>query len=293
MRTSVTTSLAMVGALLLAPQQLQAQTLFNVDFNSAGNYGWDFEFPEKCQTYPNWGSCGSARWALQHLPTGGWNGTGGARLVARAGYSQGSIGWVDRSDLVAWNQGDHFYVRFRIRFDSTMRWDGAGSQQNKMFIWGAGEHNGLNHRVMLHQEKDHPTSPCADLPAATSNANFGTIAVKRNIQQFCTPPAAITYDQWYHVQFYVKSGATADSQDAELKLWVNNSNFAAPTSQRIGGFNLAVLGHWDQGFQFGGFWTDAVSRDSSWIVDDFQIGLSFDPSWAGASPEAPTSLTAR
>jgi hypothetical protein len=215
-------------------------------------------------------------------------------LVARRGFSQGSVGWVNSSNLKTWRQGDDFYVRFRIKFDPTMRWDGAGSQQNKMFIWGAGEHNGMNHRVMMHQEKDHPTSPCADLPILYSSAEFGTLAVKRNIQEYCTPPVPVTYDTWYHVQFYVNSGATADSLDSEFKLWVNNNVFAAPTSQEIGGFNLAVVGHWDQGFQFGGFWTDANdNRDTSWVIDDFQIGLTFDPAWGGPTPEAPISLSAR
>lgn len=77
----------------------------------------------------------------------------------------------------------------------------------------------------------------------------------------------------------MKSGTTADTSDAEFKIWVSN-NISAPSSQIIGGFNLAVVDIWDQGFTFGGYWTDSNdNRDVSWVVDDFQIAEEFDPKW--------------
>jgi hypothetical protein len=257
---------------------------FSENFNSGSSpYSFDDEYDGRCTTYPTWS--GSDMWAVQHLSTGGWNGSGGARLIARQGYEQHSIGWYGHVSKSDWEQGDYFYLRFRIKFDSTMRWDGTGSQQNKMFIWGNGTYQGVNMRVMLHQEADHETSPCCEMDEEYSNSNYGLFSLKRNIHEYCTPYYPITYSTWYHVQCYVKSSSTASATDACLKIWVNNNSYNSPSGEINGGFNLAVEGDsetiWWGGFQFGGYWTDLNNnRDCSWVVDDFQIGSAFDSNWA-------------
>lgn len=287
--------LLLSGFLIFTPTHAVSAVFFSENFDVGPSpYGFEGEHDFKCTTYPDWASCSPNEWATEHLPTGGWNGTGGARLIFRRSQDQNELGWYNWSNFKAWLQGDFFYVRFRIRFDDNMRWDGTGSQQNKMFIWGSGTYNGWNHRVMLHQEGDHQTSPCCQMAPEYSNSNYGLFSLKRNIQEFCTSPVPVTYGRWYHVQFYVKSGTTADSTDAQFKVWINNNHIGLPTSSKIGGFNLAVEGIWNRGFTFGGYWTNNnPNRDVSWVVDDFQIGDTFDPEWYPAPlppPNIPTNL---
>jgi hypothetical protein len=260
----------------LIPLIIQSQTIyFAENFEKPPPlYGW--EAIHKLE--------GSNLWRIINLPDGGWNGTQAAMLVAKKGERQFNIGWYNFSARKGnfpkqWKQGDAFYVRFRVRFPENMRWDGTGSQQNKLFVWGAGKYNGENHRVMLHQEANHPTSPCCNMEDKYKNTAFGLFSLKQNITENCTPGIAVTFGKWYHIQFYVKSSSTADSDDAVLRLWVNNNEKQRPSSETIG-FNLAVQGIWDQGFTFGGFWTDAnPNRDYKVIFDDFEIADFFDDQW--------------
>lgn len=191
----------LLGLLLLHPLPVLSAVLFSEDFNTGSSpYGFEGEHNNKCTTYPDWNSCGYPNHrAVEHLPAGGWNGTGGARFIFRQGMEQDEMGWYNGIfDLKNWQQGDEFYMRFRIKFDSTMRWDGTGAQSNKMFIWGSGNYGGWNHRIMLFQRQDHPTVPCSDMAPQYSNSDYGLFTVGRNIQEYCTPPVPVTYYTWYH-----------------------------------------------------------------------------------------------
>ena len=125
-------------------------------------------------------------------------------------------------------------------------------------------------RVILHQEKPHSTTPCG--LADSYYPNHGGFSVKIGITNICTPAVPITYGQWYHVQFAVQTGS-----NASFRLWVNNNNLSSPSSVKTG-FSMTTE-QWNDSWDFGGFITDSPSRDQGFVVDDFQVGLSFDPNW--------------
>jgi hypothetical protein len=271
-----------IKVLLMMPILISAQTIF---FSS------DFEGNPPLYNWEGLHNYHGDVWSVVNLPDGGWNGSQAAMIVAEQGQTQYNIGWYNFSHSQEnfpseWNQGDDFYVRFRVRFPEEMRWDGTGSQQNKLFVWGSGTYGGTNHRVMIMQEAHHTTSPCCNMEQNYRNSNYGLFSVKRNISENCTPYVPVTYGQWYHIQVYVKSSTSADATNAEFKIWLNNNDFENPNSS-VTNFNLAVNGIWDQGFTFGGFWTDVNSnRDYQIIFDDFQMADFFDSNWMVGSNES-------
>ncbi|MHA1962659.1 MAG: hypothetical protein ACW99U_20905, partial [Candidatus Thorarchaeota archaeon] len=200
----------------------------------------------------------------------GWNGTNGHHFITLNGERQYNFGWASSIQPPSgWNDGDRVFVRIRLKYDSNFRWDGAGSMQNKMVDFGS---DSLGGRVILHQESPHPTTGCG--LDDSYKPHYGSLSVKRNIGAPCTPPVPITYDIWYHVQFEVQSG-----EDGYFKLWVNNNDYANPSSE-VFGVRLTTA-HWDDSWDIGGFTTDAPIRDQGWIVDDFQVATTFDPNWSG------------
>jgi hypothetical protein len=210
----------------------------------------------------------------------GWAGTQGARLVTFASRSQYNAGWYFHNGNLksgGWRDGDTIYVRMRVRYDDNFRWDGAGSMQNKMVDFGMGG-SGAS-RVILHQESPHQTTPCG-LPVS-DRPNFGSLSLKIGITFTCTPPVRITFGQWYHVQFAVQS-SHGTTRDGHFKIWVNNNDAGAPSSQLL---NIAVpttnggVNYWNGSMAFGGYITDAPLRNQGWVMDDFQVSDTFSPNW--------------
>jgi hypothetical protein len=237
----------------------EAQVLYRVSFDST--------------PYNLEGQYSTGPWSLSHLTTGGWSGSGAPHLVHASGASQYNMGWYfsgNRASGHTWVTGDTVYLRFRIRYDDDWRWDGAGSMQNKMIDFGMG---GVSSRVILHQERPHPTTPCG-LDPTLYDSRWGSLSLKVGITYTCTPPVAITYGRWHHVQLAVKSGSSAT---ASFKLWVDNNNAASPSSQRSG-FTLTAE-EWNNSWTFGGFMSDPPIRTSGFVVDDFEVALTFDPQW--------------
>ena len=124
----------------------QAQMLFQTDFeNNPPTYG----FP---------GMYDGTQFREEH--TTGWSGQG-SRLTVLRGERQFDFGWYGSTGR-EWSAGDVMYVRFRVRFDDNWRWDGSGSQQNKMFDLGVGGSG--ESRVILHQEKPHGKESRSGVP---------------------------------------------------------------------------------------------------------------------------------
>ena len=59
---------------------------------------------------------------------------------------------------------------------------------------------------------------------------------------------------------------------------------------------LGVTG-WNQGVNVGGFWGTAQPTDIGFVIDDFEVGTSFDPNWypggssGGGGPVSPGMVT--
>lgn len=264
-----------------------AQNFISNDFNSSVN-GFEGRFTEGSNYVESWS------------PALGYNGSGGSRLTMMQNREQFPMGWFFNGAKpgVGWTWSDVVYLRFRIRFDDEFRWDGTGSQQNKLLDFG-----GNGSRVILHNERDRPTTPCglknidysqpsqpvsnteADygLPAgAFDNGNWGSLALKRGITEPCTPPVIVTHGVWYHVQIAVKVSSAANQPNGYFKLWLNNNDAQNPSTQILN--IVQELLDWNTSWTFGGYWTNSNQyRDQGWVVDDFQMGDQFDQNWAPES----------
>lgn len=219
-------------------------------------------------------------YSIDAAPGQGWGGMQAARITTRANRRQYNAGWYWHNGQVkpgGWRDGETIYVRLRLRYDDHFRWDGEGSMQNKMVDFGLGGDG--SSRVILHQEAPHPTTPCG--LADRFRPNFGALSVKVGITFTCTPPVAITYGQWLHVQFAVLASHGA-ATDGHFKLWVNNNDAGSPSSQLLaisvpttnGGVN-----YWNSSGSIGGYITDYPLRDQGWLIDDFEVSDRFDPQW--------------
>lgn len=258
-----------------ATARAQAQPLWQEDFETgSGQFSYDGWYST------NQGStCGGAVfWKMDILPTGGWNGTRGVRITICDGLEQDNMGWyVDGTTVKpsGWSTGDTIYHRFRIYFDSPgYAWDGTGAQQNKMIDFGFSPD-----RIILTNERGHVSSNCNQLAALATTR--GMFQIKSGVNTPCAGPsgdsgstAIVQAGIWYHVQLGVHTDA---SGGAWYRLWINNNNEAAP-DEEVTGFSRGTT-DWDSSQVFGGFWTDARTGDTSWIVDDHQIDDAFDSTW--------------
>jgi len=279
------------------PADGQVAVWFRERFESnAPSYGFAYTYPED----------GNFRRA--HLPTGGYDGGGAAHLRTLAGRTQYGFGWGTPALPVAFRVGDGVYIRFRIRYDDDHRWAGEDAIENKFILMGEtrGE---VNSRVIVQSRGPSPSRGCSlgftnynaqppqvfwlprdfGLPYATWSdpaiaTRYGSLSPHVNISWDCAPPVLVTSGQWYHVQVYAKSGV---NNDAQFKVWINNNNYSAPNSQRIGGFNLGVE-RWSDGLHIGGYQTDAPSLDGGFRIDDLEVGPTFHSSYSPASVSPPT-----
>jgi len=280
------------------PECASPSPLFAVDFESnAPTYGFE-------ELYPVTGRMGDVvHYGEEHLATGGFGGTGGSHLTALAGESQFQMGWLwsGAGPGGGWTWGDTIYIRFRIRFDDDYRWDGSGSQQNKMLDIGGG----ANARMILHNERDNPTTPCGlnhvdyDLPGnpvsntaedyglpagSFDGGDWGAFSLKNGIDVPCTPPVAITHGVWYHVQVGVRLSSASGAADGFFMLWINDNDPMSPSSEARD--IIRELDEWNTSWDFGGYWTNSNGlRPSSWVVDDLEVDTAFDCQWAPAGAE--------
>ena len=254
-----------------------AQTLFRADFNT-GSSPYNFEQQYAFNGY----------WQYQHLAGGGWTG-GGAHVIHNANLRQYNLGWElytgNYTTPHTWAVGDLVYIRLRLRYDDDWRWDGQSAMSNKMIDLGIGGHD--QSRVIMRVLKPGEFATTCQ-PAMSLGSNYGGITVGQGITDRCTPPVTITHSRWHHVQFAVQTSASGNGY---MKVWVDNNTFANPSSQITG--LTQFVDEWNGSWNVGGFMTDYPIRTSGFIIDDFEVGLSFDPNWAqgagGATPPASTN----
>jgi hypothetical protein len=133
------------------------------------------------------------------------------------------------------------------------------------------------------------------LMTSFNNTNRGTPGY--NHGRFGTVAGAPASDGWYHIQVEARSGSAGN---AYIKQWANNNNYGTPTSAQNplryaangAAMGLAATG-WGDGASLGAYVDTAPSATFSYIVDDFQVGRSFDPNWypggGGSTIPAPAS----
>ncbi|MGH7129191.1 MAG: hypothetical protein ACREIV_11535 [Planctomycetaceae bacterium] len=285
-RAGALSAAAAVSLLPLAAAAQSQSIVFRERFSS-GAPGYAF-----AHTFPLAGM-----YTLSHDANGGPDGSGAAHLRMLAGRDQYNLGWVAGTSGRSFGVGDAVYIRFRIRFDDDHLWLGGGSLQNKFILLGESR-AATQSRIIVHNEKPHPTSGCAlgydrydgsgprwlprdfglnysswEDPAISGK--YSSLSVKVNIGLDCTPPVLLTRGEWYDVQIYAKSSS---NRTGEFKVWVNNNDFASPDSQ-VRGFNLGTHG-WSSGMTVGGFMSEAPARDGGFLVDDVELATTFDPDWA-------------
>jgi hypothetical protein len=290
----------------------QGSIYFRADFNtSSTNYSFGGRYP-------------TGPWSSTHLATGGWNGTGGARIQMNAGQTQYNFGyWTPQFRTFA--MGDSVYFRFRIRYEEGMRANEVWG--NKFIMMGSGEGS----RIIIYMQPPSESSGCSlamrnwnvsgapvypwAIPAYFGILNQTTfdrpplmpyswsLAAKENIGWNCAPPifqtipsnpyngrpgpvnSALPVNGWYHVQVFAQSGPAGGGA---FKMWANNNNFNSPSSQQIGlGDGLGVVG-WGTAV-LGGYMDNATpSVNLGYTIDDFEIGSGFDANWypggAGTPP---------
>ena len=303
----------MCAGLLLALSttlSTQGTIYFRSDFENLG--------PSGAQYYNFASKFGMGQWTLTHLPSGGWNGSGGAQVRMHAGQTQYQFGFVTPGLNRSFTMGDAVYFRWRMRFLPEMRVNQAWG--NKFIMFGSTSVTPQS-RFIMYMSPQHDSRGCtldfAYPSQPWSFPNFYGLNVSPNsfrdgvqngvrlynhawslepsvnIGWECGPPVFLTEpgspfaygrpagstsatpgNGWYHFQVYVKSG----QGNAEFKTWTNNNSFTAPSGQ-AGGMTLGVTG-WSNGAHIGGYMdNDTPSNDLGYVIDDFEIGSAFDPSW--------------
>lgn len=145
-----------------------------------------------------------------------------------------------------------------------------------------------------------------------SYLNAGALTTGHDISNPCAGPApavggaGLSGTGWFYVQVEIKSGP-----DGSQKIWINNNNYDQPNActgsaaacpgsvefdystgrEAVG--DIRVDG-WDTEQTVGDFWTDPVSRDMGYYIDDmtWEQNGSFDAVWyPGGSRPVPTDGT--
>jgi hypothetical protein len=97
-------------------------------------------------------------------------------------------------------------------------------------------------------------------------------------------------DGWYHLQFQATSGAAGQ---AAFRIWANNNAQSSPSTERTNlPDGLGVTG-WNGGVEVGGYWGTGQTGTIGFVIDDFEIGPTFDPNWFPGTtirPNPPTGV---
>lgn len=259
-------------------------------------------------------------WRGEHLPRGGFGGTGGVHIVMLTGQVQYTLGFITPPLAHTFAMGDGVYLRFRIRYDETTR---ASNDWGNKFILMGRTRTSPNSRVIVHmrppaessnwtlgmrdwsdpEKRPYPWAVPSHFGIEGFSSFLGTeltpyswgLSAGVNIGWDCAPAVFQTIpsnpyrgapgphserarDGWYHVQIYAQSGQPGQGM---FKVWANNNSQSTPTSERIGlPEGLGVEG-WSEAVKIGGYADNrAPLSDVGYTLDDFEIGLTFDPNWS-------------
>ena len=323
-------ALALGFAMIQPVYQAQGTLYFASDFNNPGQNGWyNFE----------WAWPGNGRWSLSHLPTGGYNGSGAAQIRINPGFNDYNLGFIISPLNRTFNMGDSMFIRFRIRYNDNYGGFIDPEGRNKFILIGTtGTTPNSRIIVHMRPPNDsfgctlgqvdylNNTGP---FPWATPGyfgltgswfapplqGQYGSLGPYVNINWIgnCAPPALVAagnnsnapapgpnsarpVNGWYHFQIQATSG---NPGSGAFRVWVNNNNYGAPTSQQIGlRDGLGVTG-WGNSQLFVGGYQDGISTTTlGYRLDDFQLASVYDASWYPGSvgtpptnaPAAPTNV---
>lgn len=228
----------------------------------------------------------SSVWGVRSLarpdePAGGGGDAGGAP------GSAGVTTWfrADFSDLNA--SGSKLY-NFANRYPQSAMSNGGGSLGFDYSYMGWTPPAGIWHRFSdWGLPTDFHQPPVVGRYASfQSNVNIGwscNAGVLVTAQDHAAPvpkpqaTGSAAADGWTHLQFEAVSGP--DGQ-ADFRTWANAPLQAAPSSERLDmPDGLGVTG-WQAGANVVGYWGTADMPDLGFILDDFEMGPTFDPNWA-------------
>jgi hypothetical protein len=281
------------------------------------------------QSTGGWNGTGGA-----HVVIKGCNGSTGR--PCNTAENQFNVGWQTPNISNSFSQGDSAFIRFRIKFDPNSQfdletigakfilWGTTGTSPNSRWIIhlmpaleNTGCTLGFNYGYM------------GWTPASwiwTSHTNFGlssrfdqspvlgqyaSFASHVNINWSCNPGVLVTRSNhpspvpkpnyngaapvngWYHLQFQAVSGAAGT---ADFRTWANNNSQSAPSSERLNMPDGLGIQGWNQGIFVGGYWGIGQASDVGFVIDDFEVGPTFDSNWypgggGGGTPTAPAAPT--
>ena len=245
---------------------------------------------------------------------------------------QFNIGWVTPALGGSRSLGDSAFVRFRIKFDANTPFNNFRSKF--ILLGSTGVTPNSRWIIHLLDAKDNQgcspgfesysymgwTPPSTiwyqasqwGLPDWDTSAALGKYAGFQssvNISWSCAPAVLMTSSNhaapvpkpqargeapingWYHLQFQAVSGAAGT---ADFRTWANNNNQASPSSERLNMVDGLGVTNWTNGAEVGGYWQTAMPGSVGFIIDDFEIGPTFDPNWypggTSVAPQPPSNV---
>jgi hypothetical protein len=152
----------------------------------------------------------------------------------------------------------------------------------------------------------------AEFGSSSLNDRYAGFVSNVNIGWSCTPavlvapsnhPSPVPKPQnrgaaavggWYHLQFEAVPG---NNGQADFRIWANNNTQTSPSSEHVNMADGLGIQGWTGGVDVGGYWQTSYPGSIGFIIDDFEVGGSFDPNWypgaGGPQPRAPTGTTAQ
>jgi len=244
---------------------------------------------------------------------------------------QFNIGWSTPAVGGTRAMGDSAFVRFRLKVDADSTWvqDQVGAKF--ILFGSTGATPNSRWIIHLMPPKDNqgctlgfesysyfPYTPPSwtwvtyrdfglpsDFGPSTGNRYFGFQSAV-NIGWSCVPSVLIApvnhaapipkpqsrgnapVNGWYHLQFQATSGAAGT---ADFRIWANNNNQTQPSTERLNMPDALGVTNWNGGVEVGGYWGSGVAGRMGFIIDDFEIGPTFDPNWYPASGPRPSPVT--
>jgi hypothetical protein len=323
-RISLVAIVALWCAFTVSSTDAQVSTWFRADFNGTGGlYNFANRFAQSATTWTTdhratggWNGSGGA-----HVVVKGCNASTGR--PCNTSENQFNIGW--QTPAIPWTGTTGFY-RFRIKFDPNTVFT-PGAFGAKFTLHGSsGSNRWIDHLMPPYANNGCTigfesysfmgwTPPASQwhqashwgLPAFSRGAGpYAGFNPNVNIGWSCAPAAlvhgsdvpavkpqnngAAPVDGWYHRQVQVITGAAGQ---AGFRTWMNNNNQSAPSSERVNLPEALSASALNQGVYVGGYWGIGQSQDIGFVIDDFEVGPTFDPTWypGGTQPPPPPTCT--
>ncbi len=325
--------LALAGGLAASVAQAQSSPWFRADFNNLNASGSNmYNFANRyAQSTTTWQTTHTTNqgWngtGAPHVVIHGCTGGG----TCNDSEHQFNSGWVTPAVGGSRSMGDSAFIRFRIKFDpdTVFQQDTFGA---KFMLFGQSS-GSPNSRWIIHLLPPKQNQGCTvgfesysyfpwtppsfvwyrpqdwGLSSFAASSPYAGFQSSVNIGWWCVPSVLVTKSNhaapvpkpqqrgdapvggWYHLQFQAQSGAPGA---AAFRIWANNNAQTSPSSERTNlPDGLGVTG-WNGGVEVGGYWGTAFPGTIGYIIDDFEIGPTFDPNWypsGGPRPSAPTGV---